>query len=586
MTLRSLPIGRALSIAIALCLAACATTPRDQGWQTPLKAAVAVVAPVAAIPPVAAAAPATASTGVAPTAAPGAPPTSSPVTAASPATSGATNPSAADAAITGAIATTRLTPGQYTDLFDRMRAGFALDDFEERAIDTQLNWYAGNPAYLERVFSRAELYLYHITQEVEARGMPAEIALLPVVESAFEPFAFSRSNASGLWQFIADTGKRFGLRQSWWYDGRRDVLESTRAALDYLQYMHDEFNGDWLLAVAGYNCGEACVARAVRATVANGQPVDFWNVRWRLPKETRAYVPKLLAMKRLLANPEDYGIEFSPIANEPYFTRVDTRGQIDLKLAAELAGITNDELSELNPAFHRWATPPDGPHQLLLPIDAADTFRQNIAQLNPDEQMRVVHHVVKPRETLASISNSYHTQSHVIRELNDLGNSPLVVGLDLRVPSGMTDLPEKVARAAARADRRGTLLAHRSSRRPNIHVVRRGDTLWAVARRNRIDVATLMRLNGMQPGDRLHAGERLVVSAAKPGGRGGRGRRRGHGSDGSPSVGERYTVRRGDTLYSIARRNSVTVAQLMSWNSLGGRAHVRPGQKLAVSPSH
>ena len=572
MTLRTLALGRVFGVAMALCLASCASVPNEHGWLTPVKAPVAV--PASAPAPTSTAAPTPIAAGntvsVAAAAAANNPATASPGPDASAAST------AAPAALPrGASA---LTPSQYTDLFDRMRAGFAMPDFEERAIGTQLDWYSSNPAYLERVFSRAELYLYHITQEVETRGMPSEIALLPVVESAFEPFAFSRSNASGLWQFISDTGRRFGLRQTWWYDGRRDVLESTRAALDYLQYMHDEFNGDWLLAVAGYNCGEACVARAVRATEAAGQTVDFWNVRWRLPRETRAYVPKLLAMKRLMANPEDYGIEFSPIANEPYFTRVDTKGQIDLKLAAELAGITNDELSELNPAFHRWATPPDGPHQLLLPIDAADSFRQNLAQLDPDELMRVVHHVVKSHETLVSIARNFHTQPHVVRELNDLGNTPLVVGLDLRVPSGLTELPEKVARAAARVDRRGgTLMARRSSRRPNIHVVRRGDTLWAVARRNRMDVGTLMRLNAMQPGHRLHAGERLVVSAGKAG-------RHSRGPKNEASADERYTVRRGDTLYSIARRKSVTVDQLVSWNGLGGRTHVRPGQRLAVGP--
>ncbi|MCS6948190.1 MAG: transglycosylase SLT domain-containing protein, partial [Steroidobacteraceae bacterium] len=248
------------------------------------------------------------------------------------------------------------------DLLQRLRSGFALPEVDHPSIDAHLSWYARNPEYLERVFGRAELYLHHIVGEIEARGMPLELALLPVIESAFEPFAYSRARAAGLWQFIPGTGERFGLPQNWWYDGRRDVLESTRAALDYLQFMHDEFNGDWLLAAAGYNCGEHCVLRAIRENQAQGKPIDFWSLR--LPAETRAYVPKLLAMSRLVANPELYGIAFSQIPNEPYFVKVDTGGQIDLKLAAELAGITHEELSELNPAFHRWATPPQGPHHL------------------------------------------------------------------------------------------------------------------------------------------------------------------------------------------------------------------------------
>ena len=255
-------------------------------------------------------------------------------------------------------------PPQYGDLFDRMRVGFKLDDgADRRAVDDQLRWYASNPDYLQRAFGRADLYLYYIVTELERRGMPLELALLPVVESAFEPYAYSRARASGLWQFIPGTGSRFGLKQDWWYDGRRDIVESTRAALDYLQYLHDEFNGDWLLAIAAYNCGEAMVERAAQANRAAGRPVDFWSL-W-LPGETRAYVPKLLAMKRLVMDPETYGLSFSPIPNQAYFARVPTHGQINLKLAAEIAGISPQDLYELNPAFHRFATDPSGPYFLL-----------------------------------------------------------------------------------------------------------------------------------------------------------------------------------------------------------------------------
>src|SRR5436309_10534809 len=209
-----------------------------------------------------------------------------------------------------------LAPALYGDLFDRMRAGFTLEDGAgQRAVDQQLRWYANNPEYLQRAFGRDELYLYQIVTELERRGMPLGLALLPVVESAFEPYAYSRARASGLWQFIPGTGSRFGLKQDWWYDGRRDIVESTRAALDYLQHLHDEFDGDWLLAIAAYNCGEAMVERAVDMNRAAHRPVSFWEL-W-LPGETRAYVPKLLAMKRLVRDPESFGLEFSPIPNSP-----------------------------------------------------------------------------------------------------------------------------------------------------------------------------------------------------------------------------------------------------------------------------
>jgi membrane-bound lytic murein transglycosylase D len=258
----------------------------------------------------------------------------------------------------------------YDDLFDRLRAGFVLDEVQEPAIDDQLAWLQRNSDYLERVFQRAQRYMYHIVTEVEARGMPLEFALLPVVESAYEPFAYSSGRAAGLWQFIPGTGVRFGLKRDWWYDGRRDVIESTRAALDYLQALHDQFDGDWLLAIAAYNVGELTVQREVDLNRAAGRPVDFWHLK--LPAETRAYVPKLLAMKRLMAEPERYGLEFAPIPNEPYFAVIDTDSQIDLKIAARLAGTSFDELVALNPGYNRWATDPDGPHRLLVPIDSAD----------------------------------------------------------------------------------------------------------------------------------------------------------------------------------------------------------------------
>lgn len=461
-----------------------------------------------------------------------------------------------------------ITPEKYADLFDRIRSGYQLPDVESAAIDREFRWYANNPEYLDRVFSRAGPYLYHIVGEIEARQMPLELALLPVVESAFEPYAYSRARASGLWQFIPPTGSRFGLKQDWWYDGRRDVIESTRAALDYLQFLHDEF-GDWLLAVAAYNCGEANVARAIRASTAAGHDTDFFSIRSRLPKETRAYVPKLLAMARLFLSPEDFGIEFSTLPNEPYFVSVDTLGQIDMKLAADLAGISYDELYTLNPAFHRWATDPSGPHRLLVPADTADLFRESVQQLTPDERMRVAHHRVQSGDTVAGIAREYHTQTHVIRELNDLRpNDRLAIGDDLRVPSGVTELPAKVQLAALRVDR---------GVRGGVHVVRRGDTLSAIARRNRIDVRTLAALNHMGVNDTIRAGQRLVVSKSAASRASGS-----RGGSASGSAGGSYTVRSGDTLWAIARRFGITVSQIVAWNGLSTQETIRPGQKLTV----
>ena len=459
----------------------------------------------------------------------------------------------------------------HSDLMDRMRAGFRLPEQNQYAIDVQLAWFQRNPEYLDRVFGRAALYMHHIVDEVERRGIPMEIALLPVIESAFEPFAYSKARASGLWQFIPDTGSRFGLPQNWWYDGRRDVVEATRAALDYLQFMHDEFEGDWLLAAAGYNCGENCVARAIARNKREGKPTTFWDLR--LPNETRAYVPKLLAMKRLVSDPAALGLEFSPIPNEPYFTRVDVGQQIDLKLAADLAGLTHDELFELNPAFHRWATPPQGPHALLLPIDSAELFKQNLAQLTPDELMRVNHHIVKDGETLAEIASRFGTSVMTLRMLNGLEGNSVQAGTDLRVPSASTQLPEKALRAAARVDGPQQSTPTRRGR-PEVHVVRRGGSVWPIARRNNMSPQALMRLNGKTMRDKLMPGERLILarSAAES------------SSHSSSSEGKRMThrVRSGDTLSSIARRYGVTISQLTAWNGISAKTTLKIGQRLTI----
>jgi len=457
----------------------------------------------------------------------------------------------------------------YDDLFDRMRAGFAFDEVQEPAIDQQLAWFLHNQDYLDRVFQRGQRYMYHVITEVEARGMPLEFALLPVVESAYEPFAYSVSRAAGLWQFIPATGARFGLKQDWWFDGRRDVIESTRAALDYLQALHDQFDGDWLLAIAAYNVGEATVQREVDYNHAHGRPADFWHLN--LPAETRAYVPKLLAMKRLMAEPERYGMDFPAIPNEPYFAVIDTGSQIDLKIAAQMAGTSYDELVALNPGFNRWATDPDGPQRMLVPIDNADAFEAALASLPAGDRVPYVTHEVARRETLAAIARQYGTSATVIAKVNDLQGGHVSVGQTLKIPEISAQLPEKVMLAAARVDRPQTDVGRRQ--RQTVYRVRAGETLSSIARRHGMPVSTLARLNGIGMDDPLVKGQRLIIRASS----------RRYRDEGVVS-GRRvlYTVRRGDTVYSISRQFQVSVTQLKSWNGLNKRHQIRSGQRLVM----
>jgi membrane-bound lytic murein transglycosylase D len=457
----------------------------------------------------------------------------------------------------------------YDDLFDRLRAGFAFDEVQEPAIDVQLAWFEHNPDYLERVFQRAQRYMYHIVTEVEARGMPLEFALLPVVESAYEPFAYSRSRAAGLWQFIPDTGSRFGLKRDWWYDGRRDVVESTRAALDYLQALHDQFDGDWLLAIAAYNVGENSVQRELDFNRANGKPTDFWHLR--LPAETRAYVPKLLALKRLMAEPERYGLEFAVIPNEPYFAVIDTDSQIDLKIAAQLAGTSYDELVALNPGYNRWATDPEGPHRMLVPIDNADGFDAALKTLGPDDRVRFASHEVTRKETLAMIAKQYGASVAVITKINDLKGGKVTAGETLKIPEISGQLPDKVLLAAARVDRPETDVGRRQ--RQIVYRVRSGETLSTIARRHGMPVSTLARLNNMGAQDNLVKGQRLVIKASA----------RRFRDEGTVS-GRRllYTVRSGDTVYSISRQFQVPVTRLKSWNGLNEHHQIKAGQRLVM----
>jgi membrane-bound lytic murein transglycosylase D len=453
------------------------------------------------------------------------------------------------------------------DLFDRIRAGFTLADIDHASVERELRWYARHAEYLDRTFKRGERYLYHIVNEIEARGMPLELALLPVVESAFNPIAYSRARASGLWQFIPGTGRRYGLKQNWYYDGRRDVVAATTAALDYLEFLHAEFNGDWLLAVAAYNTGEANVARAIRRNEAAGKPTDFFSLK--LPRETRAYVPKLLAMRALVADPTTHGLAFAPIPNQPYFSRVDVGGQLDLQIAAELAELPKEELLALNPAFNHWVTDPEGPHQLLIPVAHESRFAQGVAALPAEERVRVVYHRVRRGDTLGGIADKYGVSVAALRTANKIRGTIIHPGQDLLItaaPRGMAS-QAIAAQAAAREESTGRRQA------VDKHIVRRGDTLWEIARAHGVSIDHLCSTNGLSRNATLSVGQVLSISGTTK-----------LASTDTSAVGSSttYVVRRGDTLSRIANKFRVRLADLLGWNELTSRSVIKPGQRLVM----
>ena len=466
-----------------------------------------------------------------------------------------------------------LSEGIEWNLWDRVRGGFSLPFEANSRIDVERQWYTKNQAYLDRVAERAEPYLHFIVSELELRNMPAELALLPIVESAFQPFAYSAGRAAGIWQFIPSTGRIFDLDQNWWYDGRRDIVASTNAALDYLEKLTGYFDGDWMLALAAYNSGAGTVQKAIRKNRARNKAIDFWSLD--LPKETRTYVPRLLALRDLVLDPEAYGLVLQPITDQRYFRMVDLDSQIDLAMAAELAELPIEEIYRLNPGFNRWATAPEGPHRLVLPLDAADRFEDELANVPKDERVTWKRHRVKSGETLGQIARNNRTTVAVLQRVNSLRGHIIRAGHHLLIP------------VASRASASYTLSADqrlksiqstpRSSNKV-VHTVAAGDTLWDISRSYQVSVSALARWNGMAPRDPLKPGQKLVIWQ-KPGLQ--------RTAQSTPNHEGRiqrvnYTVRRGDSLARIAQRFRVSVGKLQQWNGIKKGAYLQPGQRLTL----
>lgn len=437
-------------------------------------------------------------------------------TAASPSTPALVATSATESATTE-VTTNDSTIGdskEYTDIWARIRAGYGLAPLDSKLVTRNEQWFANNPEFMQTMLERARLYLYFIVEEVEKRRMPLEIALLPAIESAYKPYAYSRAKAVGLWQFIAPTGRLYGLKANWWYEGRRDVMASTKAALDYLEKLRDDFNGDWHLALAAYNAGEGRVARMMEYNRKKGLPTTYHHLK--LPNETLGYVPRLLAMANVVANPDKYGVKLYSIPNEPYFTQVDAGSQIDLGVVSRLTNVPVDELQHINPHLNRWATDPNGPHYLLIPVDKKDALLDGLDKLPEGERVRWVGHEVKRGDTVGEIARRYNVTIEAIRSSNSMKSNMLRVGQNLVIPVSSRTLAPVItassapARSAAKP-RPSAWSAASGGNVSVIHRVRAGETLWSISRRYGVLVSQIMRWNLIQPGDVLRLGQRLRI---------------------------------------------------------------------------
>ncbi|CAM5192273.1 LysM peptidoglycan-binding domain-containing protein [Alishewanella longhuensis] len=447
------------------------------------------------------------------------------------------------------------------DLWQRIQAQLSFKVPQTRAIIEQRNFYADNQNYLDRIAGRAQPFLYYIVQELEKRQMPLELALLPIVESAFDPSAYSPARAAGMWQFMPTTGKRFGLKQNSWYDGRKDVIQSTQAALDYLQYLYNTLEHDWLNAIAAYNAGEGRIMRAIQANKKRRLPTDFWSLD--LPAETTAYVPKLLALVDILQRPEEFQIVWKFIANEPKIAVVEVGKQLDLSIAADMAEISLADLQALNPGFSQWATDPEGPHQLVLPIEQVAVFSNKLAQTPAEQLMQWQPYSVKSGDTLGAIAKRYQTTVTALSRLNKLSGNTIRIGQTLLIPRAGNQSAQTVESDVSNlaADTSGQIA----------YIVQRGDTLWDLSRKYDVTVAQIRNWNKLANNAILNEGQTLKILQSN--------------KVQTAQLKTRtvnYRVRPGDSLAKIAQRFSVTVDDIVKWNNISTERYLQPGQQLTL----
>lgn len=470
---------------------------------------------------------------------------------------------------------------EHPDLWERIRDGFAMEELDSPLVQNHVAWYTNRPEYVQRMVERSQLYLYHIVEEVEKRGMPTEVALLPMIESAFNPKAYSTSHASGIWQFIPSTGKHFGLEQNWWYDGRRDVTAATGAALDYLQKLHTMF-GSWELALAAYNWGEGSVQRAIAKNRKKGLPTDYLSLT--MPAETRNYLPKLMAVKQIIMDPAARNLALASIPNRPYFVSVASTQHIDLAVAARLAEMPLTEFVSLNPAYNRPVINAKGSRTLLLPVDKADTFASNLESY--DKPLVSWKSYTPARgEKIDTVARRFSISVARLKEINSITRrNKLSSGQTLLVP-----LSHNEATAPAFDEAQQAIEPEENEPSPAssrlVYAVKKGDTLASIAKRHKISAAQIKALNNLKS-NRLGSGQKLVIRQealakrklaavkTKP--------VKQAAANGTKRSQRYYTVRRGDTMDSIAKRFNVATNDIQRWNNISGKRGLTPGNKVTL----
>lgn len=440
-----------------------------------------------------------------------------------------------------------------TDILNIISKELSLFHFEnEPLVKNQIEWLLKNPNYLKSVFERSKPYLFYIYSKIREKNLPIELTLLPIIESTYDPLAYSQSHASGLWQFIPSTAQYLGLERTLWFDARRDVVDSTDVAIDYLLYLNGKFSKDWLLTLAAYNGGEGTLSKAIEKNKDASKAIKFWDLQ--LPNETENYVPKFLALAHIIKNKDILKIDLPSIPNQKVFEIIELRDQIEISTIVEVSDLDYETFTKFNPGFRRSVTPPNKKSNILLPIKSADTFKMFITQENPDNWLPFSEYQIKPGDTLSEIALDKDSSIKSIRDINNLSGDILRIGSIIKVPHN-----------------RGTPLTSKRlmSTQMVSHEIHLGETLSKIAKIYGTTVKSVMLENALKSSN-IKAGDTLQIQIM------------------TNKLTQQhlrkiyYKVKPGDSLYLIAKRFSVSIKDIKKSNALANSKYIHPGQTLVL----
>lgn len=439
-------------------------------------------------------------------------------------------------------------------VWDILRQEFSINhEINQPAVQTELQWLLSHPGFIQKVCLQSKPYIFHVLTEIKKRHIPGELALVPMIESSFDPFAYSRVGAAGIWQFMPATGTDLGLKQDWWFDARRSITSSTNAALNYLSRLSRYFNGHWELAIAAYDAGEGTLSRAINASGQSFPNISFWQLP--LPQETKSYVPRLLALAEIIQHPDIYHIALPDIPYTPFFEEVDVGSQIDLSHAARLAGISYQDLISLNPGFNRWATAPYKPFTLLLPAEHVANFIKNLAITPVTSRVSLAHYTVRKDDSLMSIADAFHSTVNLIYELNQMSSLQITQGQILLIPS-----PKNTV-ASIQSTKEKPHYFHSDSNYKILHIVQKNETFANIANRYHVSLADVFLWNHLEKYAVAEENQQLIIFKQTF----------------EPRI---YEVKTGDTLSMIAQKKDTTVNRLRFLNPKLNENLLKPGQML------